>query len=200
MADDVSQQSEISTSCVEKLTIPDREEDQIPLLITQGKRDKARKAARKLWQHTKTNMLLILTIISVVLGIILGITIRAGNPSQLVQQLISFPGEIFLRMLKMLIIPLIVFSLLAGLGSLNIKLAGALGIRTLIYYACTTTIAVTLGIVIVVAIKPGQGHLGNLECTNASTVPDSGHLDTLDSMLDLIRYRPILNLTLSILL
>lgn len=164
----------------------DDRDDQTPLIGPQP--GKWRRLARKIWRHVMSNMLLILTIVSVVMGIVLGVAIRPANPSQLAQQLVAFPGEIFLRALKMLIIPLIVFSLLAGLGSLNIKLAGALGIRTLLYYMSTTAIAVTLGIIIVVSIEPGKGHFGTMECTNATSVADAEPIDVLDSILDLIRY------------
>ena len=70
-------------------------------------------------------------------------------------ELLSLPGELFLRMLKMLILPLIMFSLMAGLGSLDTKVAGALGWRTVLYYITTTLIAVVLGLTLVMVIQPG---------------------------------------------
>ena len=70
-------------------------------------------------------------------------------------ELLSLPGELFLRMLKMLILPLIMFSLMAGLGSLDTKVAGALGWRTVLYYMTTTLIAVVLGLTLVMVIQPG---------------------------------------------
>ena len=70
-------------------------------------------------------------------------------------ELLSLPGELFLRMLKMLILPLIMFSLMAGLGSLDTKVAGTLGWRTVLYYMTTTLIAVVLGLTLVMVIQPG---------------------------------------------
>ncbi|XP_011403916.1 PREDICTED: excitatory amino acid transporter 2-like [Amphimedon queenslandica] len=146
------------------------------------------KLARKTWHHVKSNLLLILTIVSVILGTILGVSISTANPSDLTKTLISFPGELFLRSLKMLILPLIVFSLMSGLGSLKLKTAGALGLRTLLYYLTTTCLAVTLGIILVVSIRPGKGHESDAECTNATLADaDANKIDVLDAMLDLMR-------------
>ena len=73
-----------------------------------------------------TNLLLLLTIASVFVGVALGVGLREAHPGRLAQELIALPGEIFLRMLKMLILPLIVFSLIAGLGSLDAKVGNTL--------------------------------------------------------------------------
>ena len=56
----------------------------------------------------------ILTVAGVVLGAILGFSIRPLEPSDETIMLISFPGDILMRMLKMLILPLIVTSLICG--------------------------------------------------------------------------------------
>lgn len=140
-----------------------------------------------------TNLLLILTVASVVVGIIIGLSVREvnmdphSNGYRVMVQLVGFPGEIFLRMLQMLILPLIVFSLIAGLGSLETKVAGSLGWKTVLYYGTTTLIAVILGLVLVSAIKPGEQHI-DLNCDNSTQHDLSQRLDTLDSILDLLRY------------
>ena len=153
----------------------------------QGRRVWGRKIAKKTLQHVKANLLLLLTILGVALGVILGVLVSLAKPSDLVQTLVSFPGEIFLRALKMLILPLIVFSLMSGLGSLKLKTAGALGFRTLLYYMTTTLLAVTLGIILVVMIQPGKGNTGS-HCTNVSLADaDANSIDVVDAMLDLIR-------------
>lgn len=61
------------------------------------------------------NLLLTLTITGVFLGIILGFLGRLTSPSTQTVMLISFPGEILMRVLKMFILPLIISSLIAGL-------------------------------------------------------------------------------------
>uniref|UniRef100_T1L112 Amino acid transporter n=1 Tax=Tetranychus urticae TaxID=32264 RepID=T1L112_TETUR len=67
------------------------------------------------------NLLLILTIAAVVGGGVVGGLLRYTYLSDDTQMLIKFPGEILMRMLKMLIVPLIVSSLIAGLAQLDAK-------------------------------------------------------------------------------
>jgi solute carrier family 1 (high affinity glutamate transporter) protein 2 len=61
-----------------------------------------------------TNLQLILTLLSVVIGIIFGFIARSANPSPRVIEFIGFPGEILMSMLKMTILPLIAASLISG--------------------------------------------------------------------------------------
>lgn len=67
-------------------------------------------------------MLLILTIAGVVLGVILGFLLRLAEPGPDAIMIIAFPGEILMRALKMLILPLIVSSLIVGKCSRSILL------------------------------------------------------------------------------
>jgi solute carrier family 1 (high affinity glutamate transporter) protein 2 len=58
---------------------------------------------------------LLLTILSVFAGVGIGLLVRTTNPSPYVVTWIGFPGEIFMNMLKMMILPLIAASLISGL-------------------------------------------------------------------------------------
>ena len=147
---------------------------------------KMRKIAGKILRLTRANLLLILIVIGVLAGVVVGIAAREAHPSETAIHLIAFPGDIFLRSLKMLILPLIVFSLIAGLGSLNVRTAGTLGGFTLLYYAVTTTLAVAVGLILVVTIHPGNSDTLAIGCTNQSHTRVND-LDTLDSFLDLVR-------------
>lgn len=69
----------------------------------------------------RENALLVLTIAGVVLGLVIGFLLRFSEFSEDTIMLISFPGDILMRMLKMLILPLIVSSLIAGLAQLDAK-------------------------------------------------------------------------------
>lgn len=97
-----------------------------------------------------------------------------------VLMLIGFPGELFMNMLKMLILPLIVASLICALAALDAKATGRVGRRALLYYFSTTILAVILGIVLVVSIRPGKGQTSEAE-------KDVADYRTLDAFLDLIR-------------
>ena len=68
-----------------------------------------------------------------------------------------FGPTMFMGALKMIIAPLILASIVSGVTSLpGMKELGAIGVKTLIYYICTTTIAVIIGLALVLVIKPGE--------------------------------------------
>lgn len=136
---------------------------------------------------SRENLLLLLTILSVVVGIIIGVSVHPAHPDRVAIELIAFPGELFLRMLKMLILPLLIFSLMAGLGSLDTKVAGALGWRTVVYYFCTTVLAVILGLILVLSIRPGARGSVEKPCDNSSLSVQRHQLETIDAVLDLLR-------------
>jgi Na+/H+-dicarboxylate symporter len=67
-------------------------------------------------------------------------------------------GEIFLRALKMIIVPLIVTSMIVGITSLgDVRRLGRTGLVTVIYYVVTTALAVVVGLILVNIIRPGVG-------------------------------------------
>lgn len=66
------------------------------------------------WKWFRKNLLLTLTILGVFMGFFLGFIIRLYGPSEEAVMFMSFPGDVLMRMLKMLILPLIVSSLVAG--------------------------------------------------------------------------------------
>lgn len=71
---------------------------------------------------------------------------------------IAWMGDIFLRALKMLIIPLVTSSLICGITNIGSgKQLGRLGFKTLTYYLATSLIAIFTGLFLVNIIKPGVG-------------------------------------------
>uniref|UniRef100_A0A3B5LPA1 Amino acid transporter n=1 Tax=Xiphophorus couchianus TaxID=32473 RepID=A0A3B5LPA1_9TELE len=94
----------------------------------------------------------------------------------------SFPGELLMRMLKMLILPLITSSLMSGLSSMESKACCRMGVLTVTYYLWTTFIAVVVGIVLVLIIKPGTGT--EMESNRLGGGPV---MTSADALLDLIR-------------
>jgi len=66
------------------------------------------------WKWLRQNLLLVLTVTGVFLGFFVGFILRIFEPSEEVIMFISFPGDVLMRILKMLILPLIVSSLIAG--------------------------------------------------------------------------------------
>lgn len=152
--------------------------------------DKCCSCCVRVWRIVRQDILLFLIIIGVVVGFIIG---AAANPSvnDIVDpeekattiMLIGFPGELFMNMLKMLILPLIVASLICALATLDSNATGKIGRRTVLYYLMTTLLAVILGIVLVVSIRPGES--GNKREAEQERL--TGPHRNLDSFLDLIR-------------
>uniref|UniRef100_A0AAQ4QN71 Amino acid transporter n=1 Tax=Gasterosteus aculeatus aculeatus TaxID=481459 RepID=A0AAQ4QN71_GASAC len=159
----------------------------------------------------RRNLFVLFTVAAVALGVILGFALRPHNLSLREIKYFAFPGELLMRMLQMLVLPLIVSSLVtgrlfhqrktipmtnsggrlnssgltlvSGISSLDSKASGKMGVRAVVYYMVTTLIAVFIGIVIVIIIQPGKG-------SRDSPVVNSGNIEPVqaaDAFLDLIR-------------
>lgn len=115
----------------------------------------------------RANALVIFTASAVAVGALLGWLLPGWLPPDLPENakdresiltLIGFPGDLLMQMLKMLVVPLVVATMVVGVSSLgDIRKAGKIGYRTIGYYALTTGIAVLLGIILVNLIQPGVG-------------------------------------------
>jgi len=93
--------------------------------------------------------------IGLILGIIVGV-IFYGNSS--VQGFLQPIGDIFIRLIKMIVIPIVVSSLIVGVAGIgDIKQLGKLGGITLLYFEIITTIAIILGLLVGNVVKPGVG-------------------------------------------
>nr|XP_046156511.1 excitatory amino acid transporter 1-like [Oncorhynchus gorbuscha] len=131
----------------------------------------------------RRNLFVLLTIAAVALGVMLGFALRPHNLTLREIKYFAFPGELLMRMLQMLVLPLIVSSLVTGISSLDSKASGKMGMRAVGYYMVTTLIAVFIGIVIVIVIKPGKGHRDSPVASSGTIEP----VQAADAFLDLIR-------------
>ncbi|KAF3695730.1 Excitatory amino acid transporter 1 [Channa argus] len=128
------------------------------------------------------NAFVIFTVAAVIVGIILGFALRPYNMSYREVKFFSFPGELLMRMLQMLVLPLLVSSLITGMAALDSRASGKMGMRAVVYYTTTTIIAVFIGIVVVLIIHPGKGSKD--EFTRQQKIEQ---ISTADAFLDLIR-------------
>jgi proton glutamate symport protein len=91
-------------------------------------------------------------VIAIGLGIIVGIKFKEQAAH------LKIVGDIFIRLLKAIIIPLILSSMVVGIVSLgDIRKLGRIGLKTFVYYMVTTALAVSLGLALVNLMKPGIG-------------------------------------------
>ncbi len=143
---------------------------------------------RALLQSIRSHFLVIATFTSVVLGVIVGIILRNTTDEWTSRKLmyLNFVGELFLRILKSIILPLIATSLITGISSLNLRLSRKIGIRAIVFYLTTTLCSVVLGIVLVSSIKPGVGKNALGDDVDSSD-NDVKKVTTVDTLLDLLR-------------
>ena len=112
--------------------------------------------------YFKSNLLtriLLGLILGAVCGIIFGPKIAWVHPF----------GEIFIRLLKMIVVPVIVFTLTVGAASVHPSQLGRVGVKALIIYLITTGFAVTLGLVFGNLFEPGAGMKIAATATKAAT-------------------------------
>ncbi|XP_029387999.1 neutral amino acid transporter B(0) isoform X2 [Mus pahari] len=149
-----------------------------------GSRDRVRRCLR-------ANLLVLLTVAAVVAGVVLGLGVSAAGgadalgPARLTA--FAFPGELLLRLLKMIILPLVVCSLIGGAASLDPSALGRVGAWALLFFLVTTLLASALGVGLALALKPGAA----VTAINDSVVDTCAHSaptkEVLDSFLDLAR-------------
>jgi proton glutamate symport protein len=94
--------------------------------------------------------------IGLALGVIVGAIVDATNPAWAVY--FRPFSQLFLRLIKMIIAPLIFATLVAGIaGAGHFKVVGRMGLRSIIYFEVVTTIALMIGLIAVNITKPGIG-------------------------------------------
>ena len=90
--------------------------------------------------------------IALLLAVVAGILLR--HQADFVNTYIQPIGVIFLNLLKFIVVPLVLFSIMAGILSMNdVSKVGKLGLRALLYFMTTTLFAVTLGLVVPSLLK-----------------------------------------------
>lgn len=103
------------------------------------------------------------------LGFVVGLSLNATSKEwfQLLDTIIFTPlGTIFLNLIKMLVVPIVFFSITLGVTGLgDPKKLGRIGIKTITYFLITTAIAITIGISLAQIIKPGS--VGTFDTTSA---------------------------------
>jgi len=138
-------------------------------------------------------------ILSMILGVLIGYSYNIGLSSSgavFFQDSIHFQiyskfydiiillGDIFIRLLKMVIVPLVLTSIIIGISSIKDKAkVGRLGFKTFLYYISTSLIAILIGLVLANTIQPGSGatRIANTEAY------DTAQLDSSSSILDILK-------------
>jgi solute carrier family 1 (high affinity glutamate transporter) protein 1 len=104
-----------------------------------------------------------LILLSIVLGIVCGIFL----PEQMIES--RWVGQLFINMLKLIVLPLIFCALVSAITSIGgMRKLGSIGVYTLVYVLFSVSVAVVIGLVLLNVFKPGVGVAPSLILANAT--------------------------------
>ena len=131
-------------------------------------------------------------LIGFVLGLIFGILVNLIDLNQsdkkLIIEVLSIGGEIFLKIIKMLVVPIVFFSLTSGVANLNeLNTLGKIGIKSISLYILTTFFAITGSLIFANLLNPGKNF--NLKTEN-NQIPISEPPSLNEVLLNIIPNNP----------
>ena len=141
-----------------------------------------------------TSKIFIALIVGAIFGIVLHYLVPAGHYRDdiLVNGILHVIGQGFIRLMKMLVVPLVLCSLVCGSMAIgDTKKLGTVGVRTLIFYLATTALAITVALSIGNLIDPGVGLDMSLIKSNAAEVAVAEPTTLADTLLNIIPDNPL---------
>ena len=136
-------------------------------------------------------------IIGLVLGLFFGILAAANGWSGFTSNWIAPFGKIFINLLKLIAVPLVLSSLITGVASLSdLKKLSRIGGKTITIYIVTTAISVTIGLVSVNLLKPGDTVPEDMKVKLQETYKSaaSGKLEAADQIKERRPLQPIVDM------
>lgn len=95
-------------------------------------------------------------ILRVSIALVLGLLVGLLGGQSVANWLAPF-GELLLRLLKFLIVPIVLFTLMVGINQANLSTMGRMGRKLFAYYVVTSAVAIVVGLVVATLLKPGIG-------------------------------------------
>ncbi len=93
-------------------------------------------------------------LIALILGIAVGVVLIILDQASFAENYIKPFGTIFLNLLKFIVVPIVLFSIMSGIISMkDIRKVGSIGWKTIVYYMCTTACAILIGLLLSMALK-----------------------------------------------
>ncbi|MDR0356241.1 MAG: dicarboxylate/amino acid:cation symporter [Deltaproteobacteria bacterium] len=139
--------------------------------------------------YFKANLLsriMIALILGIIVGCILG---TAPDAASSFVKYSRFFGDLFIRLLKMIVVPVIVFSLITGAASIAPSQLGRVGLKTIIFYLGTSAFAVVIGLILANILQPGTGLNILGEAGAAGKVSESPALSSV--LLNIVPTNPV---------
>ncbi|ASB90963.1 dicarboxylate/amino acid:cation symporter [Bacillus sonorensis] len=131
-------------------------------------------------------------IIGLILGAVVGIVLNVTSPdlfSKLNTFLFGPLGTIFLNLIKMLVVPIVFFSLTLGVAGLgDPKKLGRIGAKTIAYFLSTTAVAIIIGLILALVIKPGE--IGSYDTSSAEYSAEKAP-SIAETLLNIIPTNPV---------
>ena len=143
--------------------------------IREAQKATAAEKANKPW--VKRLSLTTWIFIALALGVVAGLALQ-GTPD-IATTYIKPLGTIFLNLIKMIVVPLVIFSMVAGVSLSDIKRVGAIGGKTIAYYLCTTACAIVIGLVIANVLNVGAGYTLSTDELNYEAKEAPSFIDTI---------------------
>ncbi len=133
-----------------------------------------------------------------VLGVFAGIWLHK-DPNPIIMNTLTFIGQMFIRLIQMVVIPLVISAIVIGITSVNdSKQIGKLGSKMILYYAILTVVAAALGAFLALTMKPGLGATDYINSevaasvqTQVATTIESQRENLMDIMLGFIPKNPL---------
>ena len=115
-------------------------------------------------------------LIGMILGLVVGLILNFYVDNTFIKKIILMDnvfylgGNLFIKLMKMLVVPLVFFSIVVGVASISdIKTIGSIGGTTILIYLITTAVAVTIALFIGMTIQPGVGlNMGAVQTSNVT--------------------------------
>lgn len=122
----------------------------------------------------------------IILALVLGVVVGGVAPDIGVQM--KPLGDIFIRMIKMIVVPLIFFSLIMGIaGTGDFSKLGRLGGKAIIWFEVATTVALVVGLLVVNLIEPGVGvHIHQGMTDAVQKIADHKPLDHIQMIVNIV--------------
>ncbi len=130
----------------------------------------------------KRKRLLWAIFIALILGAVTGIIFAFISPDNVARKyalLVAAPlGTLFINLLKMIVTPVIIFTLISGVASIEPSRLGKVGVKIIIFYMLTSLMAIVVGLVVGNIMQPGQG-IVLAETTKEITAKEAPSLVTI---------------------
>ncbi|MBP5272286.1 MAG: dicarboxylate/amino acid:cation symporter [Clostridia bacterium] len=137
--------------------------------------------------------------IGLIAGLVVGVIFNLFIPASYVRDTIFVEGifyvigQGFIRLMKMLVVPLVFCSLVTGSSSIgDTKTLGKVGGKTILFYLCTTALAVTVAIGVATVVRPGIGL--DMSSIAGSEVTVAEGTSAVDTILNIIPENPFASL------